>query len=101
TIAPGGWLDVEDNDLVVLGGQSSSEGVANDIRQMVFDGRLRTLAPESVPGHTAALAPLDNRLLHLTSWSNVPISDGADFGQVIVKYTYSGDTNLDNQVDQQ
>jgi len=29
----------------------------------------------------------------------VPISDGVDFGQVIVKHTYMGDANLDGKVD--
>jgi len=41
---------------------------------------------------------VDNATIHQTMWGGVPISDGVDFGQVIIKRTYAGDTNMDGQV---
>ncbi|MGA2498781.1 MAG: dockerin type I domain-containing protein, partial [Tepidisphaeraceae bacterium] len=97
-IAPGGSVDVADNDLVITNAPATEE--MSNVRQMLLDGRLFTRAFQTPDGHYATLAPVDNRMLHLTSWSNVPINDGTDFSQVIVKYTCMGDANLDGKVDQ-
>ncbi|MGA2499262.1 MAG: dockerin type I domain-containing protein, partial [Tepidisphaeraceae bacterium] len=96
-IAPGGSVDVADNDMVITNAPATE---INDVQEMVIDGRLFTSEFQTPDGHYATLAPVDNRMLHLTSWSNVPINNGTDFGQVIVKYTCMGDANLDGKVDQ-
>jgi hypothetical protein len=94
-ISPGGLLDLADNDLVLIGTGSTS---FDTVRGYLRDGRMITSVPKPLP-FCATLAEVDNRELHLTKWSNVPISDGVDFSQVIVKYAYLGDANLDGKVD--
>jgi T5SS/PEP-CTERM-associated repeat protein len=91
-IDPGGCLDLKNNDMVLLGGNYVT------VRQWILDGRLTTTGTSLSPLYPAALAPVDNNLLHATDWNGLPISDGSGFDQVMVKYTYLGDTNLDGQV---
>jgi hypothetical protein len=96
SIAPGGLVELTGGDLVLadpLGGGYET------VRQWILwpSGGLKP-GPSLI--HPLALAPVDNRLLHIVQWEGLDISDGTDFGQVIVKYTYLGDCNLDGQVNE-
>ncbi len=88
----GGCLDLKDNDVVLLNGNYAA------VRQWIRTNALATTAATPSPLYPAALAPVDNNLLHAIDWNGLSISDGSMFDQVMVKYTYLGDVNLDGQV---
>jgi fibronectin-binding autotransporter adhesin len=101
SIAPGGTLDLGDNDLVLSYTGPSPEA---QIQQYVKDG-LSTgtglIASQATrPGISRsgrALAVFDNHDAHLTTLGSVTLDPS--FNQVLVKYTYLGDANADGRVD--
>lgn len=94
--APGN-VNVNDNDMICFYGQPASP--LADITAMLSDGRIRTDLG-SVSEQPTTLAAFDNNRLHVLTWNGQPVSDGTDFNQVLVAFTYSGDANLDGQVDE-
>ncbi|MGA2498589.1 MAG: hypothetical protein ABSH20_12660, partial [Tepidisphaeraceae bacterium] len=99
-IGNGASLDMADNDMVLA--YSASSTVAN-VRQLLFNGIIGTTpsifsSVSVVSGHPTGMAMVDNQTLHLSQWSNVPIATGNNFQQVILKFTYRGDNNLDGKV---
>ncbi|MGA2496458.1 MAG: dockerin type I domain-containing protein [Tepidisphaeraceae bacterium] len=102
SIASTGAVDLQDNDLVwAYGTQASPYG---QVRQWINSGQtgnggLVTGAASPSPAYKVALAPVDNNMLHILTWNGQTISDGTDFDQIIVKFTYLGDVNLDGEVD--
>jgi hypothetical protein len=89
-----GKLDLTDNDLIIDYPGDSSDGPLAELRDDLHDGALFT----SVGGATHRLGYADNGVLELPSFSGQTIPPG-DYTQLLVKYTYSGDANLDGKVD--
>lgn len=96
SLAPTGQLDMADSDMVL----KASVGSFDAIRQYIRAGQIITSEDQPVFGHFAAMAPVDNQLLHLTAWAGEQISSGVDFGQIIIKHAWLGDADLDGQVTQ-
>ncbi len=105
TIAPDSALDLNDNDLVL---NYTGDSPLASIRQQIVDGlgdfpntakivssHARSLVP---PGEfpLTVHAPFDNALEGATDWLGVPLTGT---NQIIAKYTYFGDLNLDGVVD--
>jgi hypothetical protein len=102
---PFGTLDLYNNDLVV----SYPAGTTSPEAQMQAYAKagLDPTAPAGlVSSHSKvtgfsknfrALAVFDNHDAHFTLFDGVSLS--SDFNQVIVKYTYAGDANVDGRVD--
>ncbi len=73
------------------------------LRQYLFNG-LHASGPSIVTsgvtpdGHPAALAPFDNEQLRLLVWHRQTLSDGVDFRQAVIKFTYLGDVDLNGRV---
>jgi hypothetical protein len=88
SVSGGGKLDLADNDLVLGEGGSIS---AQSVRQMLVDALLTSSAATGARG----LGYADNAVLNLTMFSGQTV----DAGNVLVKYTYLGDADLNGQVD--
>ncbi|MFI5381273.1 MAG: lamin tail domain-containing protein [Tepidisphaerales bacterium] len=102
SLAGSAALDVQNNDIVV---DYSGASPLEQIRQWIFNGiqgsasaRLLTSRTEPVPGRYTTLAAVDNQMIRQTTWDGRPLTTAPNFSQVIVKYTYRGDTNLDGVV---
>jgi chitinase len=99
-----GKLDLADNDMVVRytagQGASATAGVESMVLQGFHGGDW--LGATGITSSSAAidartmLAVVDNATLGRTSFSGVT---GLTGREVLIKYTYSGDANLDGQVD--
>ena len=91
-------LDLTDNDLVVKYAGASPYA---QIRQWINDGAggVHGITSTATPlAFATTFAPVDNNEIHTLTWNGLAISDGTDFNQVILMYTYVGDVNLDGQV---
>ncbi len=95
-------LDVRDNDIIV---DYAGASLLNQIRQWINNGiqgssapRLLSSLTEPTPGRYTTLAPVDNQMIHQTTWDGRSITTAPNFSQVIVKYTYRGDTDLNGVV---
>ncbi|MFI5380473.1 MAG: dockerin type I domain-containing protein [Tepidisphaerales bacterium] len=102
TGATPGAVDLQNNDLVWAYGPQASPYA--QVKQWILSGSaghggLVTGALSPSPGFAVALAPVDNTQLHLLTWNGQTVSDGTDFKEILVKYTYLGDVNLDGKVD--
>ncbi len=91
-------LTIQNGSVLDLGGGSlalSYSGLSpvDVIRQHIEAGRLLTSGAAN-----STLAQVDNASVRLTSWCGLPINNGTDFRQILVKRTLIGDTNLDGQV---
>ncbi len=92
-------LDLADADMIL---EYSGPSPIQTVCQWLCKGRigatpsLLTSHAWAWPAGTAALGVVDNALLHLGSFAGHTLSPG--FGQVLVKYTCLGDTNLDGVV---
>ena len=100
TIAADSSLDLADNGLVLAYGASSplaqlTQDIVNG-RDGLSGAKLLTTATAARP---SALGLVDNQMLHLSTWAGRQIDDGTHH-QIIVKFTYVGDVNLDGQVTQ-
>jgi carbonic anhydrase/acetyltransferase-like protein (isoleucine patch superfamily) len=100
SIAGSGRLDLADNDMIIDYGTGGSPAAA--VRTWLAYGRLG-LTPSLVtttaspsPPHATALGYVDNTLVQIPSFAGQALA--APFGQVLIKHTYAGDTNLDGQV---
>lgn len=98
SVASGGTLDLKDNDLVVL------EDTYDDIESLVIDGfhsgdwlgdGITSSVAADDPDSATALGIASNDDLNLASFGGQTLSDD----EVIVRYTYYGDANLDGTVD--
>jgi hypothetical protein len=89
-----GKFDLTDNNLIVDYPGDTPDGPVNELRQDLRDGALFT----SVGGPTHALGYADNSVLELPSiWGRTfPMGD---FTQLLVKYTFVGDADLNGDVD--
>jgi autotransporter-associated beta strand protein len=103
-IAAGGALDLNNNDLIMYYAPGTGATALSAIQQYVYDGFLNTPSVPQIKFDTTfgtyqtyAVA-FDNGALLTpwTSWDSQPLS-GKD--QIIVKYTYRGDLDLDGDVD--
>jgi hypothetical protein len=88
TVATGASLDLTDND-AVLGAAGSI--TAENVRQLLVDGRLLSTAATSTRG----LGYGANSILGKTTFSGQTVNSG----HTLVKYTYLGDADLNGQVD--
>ncbi len=91
-------LDLSDNDLIIdYSGVSPMPTVLDQIRSAYSGGSWsgRGISSSLANATTHALAYADNALYGLTSFSGQAVDDTS----VLIKYTYSGDSNLDGQVD--
>lgn len=96
TIDASGRVDVADNDLILAYDGASPTG---DVRQHILAGRLFTSVAEPSPGRSAALGFVDNQMIRQAMWETQPLGSGVgDYRQVIVKFTYAGDVDLDGKV---
>ena len=93
----GGTLDVGNSFLILHYAAASPLAT---VQKWLAGGSIFT-SIATAPGTTAALALVDNRSLHLLDWHGEPLSDGSNFNQLLLAYTYLGDTNLDGVVDDQ
>jgi hypothetical protein len=99
-----GMLDLVDNDLILTYSQTSP---LQQIQQYAADGLQGVHGlVASAAGDTSfsktrrALAVFDNIYAKFSTFDGVSLGTGSgDFRQVIVKYTYLGDSNLDGRVD--
>ncbi len=96
SISSGGTLDIGDNAMIL---HYAAGSPAAAVQQWVNNRSIFTSAP-TASGAPAALALVDNHLLHLLSWQGETVSNGADFNELLLFYTYTGDVNLDGKVDQ-
>ncbi len=97
-----GKLDLGDRDLVL---NYTGASPYADVMQLVLQGRTGTQGITSSlayqgGAYPTALAVVDNSMLHVIAWAGQTISDGVNFKQILLKYTYVGDVNLDGVVDQ-
>lgn len=94
TIAAGGVVDMLSNDLVL---DYSGPSPLGSLQQYARDGRLVTSVGDdsSFSPFQRTLAIWDNAQTKFQSFNGVVLPD---FNQVLVKYTYFGDANLDGQV---
>ena len=97
SIESAGKMDLGANDLAILDGASLTYEA---LRDWVNSDQLFT---SSISGtHPTTLAIIDNLHVHKTSWNGLSLgTEGADFDQFILKYTYVGDVNCDGVVDDQ
>jgi hypothetical protein len=94
-------LDLKDNDLVA---QYSGPSPYTQYRQWILagdssagaEGIVSTALPLAA---ATTFAPIDNNEIHTQTWDGHTISSGANYNQIILMYTYVGDTNLDGKVD--
>ncbi|MGA2498308.1 MAG: right-handed parallel beta-helix repeat-containing protein [Tepidisphaeraceae bacterium] len=99
-MAPNATLDMGSSSLVVAYTGASPYAALNSLvnNGMILGvGIITSFGTAAFP---VAVGLVDNNLIHQTTWNGTTISDGVDFGQIILKGTYAGDTNLDGQVDQ-
>ncbi len=87
SISTGASLDLANNSLIV--NYDSVGTLVDDTRQMLAAGKLIS---SSIGG---TLGYADNSVLHLTSFAGQTVDDT----NLLVKFTYGGDANLDGQVD--
>ncbi len=96
-IAPGGKLDLADNDLIL---NYTGDSPLAAVYQALVDGALNTPGASQIVSSTAGSdrfhAPFDNAGVGLTEWLGQPLSG---VQQIIAKYAYFGDLNLDGMVD--
>ncbi|MFI5381580.1 MAG: hypothetical protein ACHRHE_19970, partial [Tepidisphaerales bacterium] len=103
SIDTSGQLDLCDNDLIL---DYTGPTPLTTIRGWLHNGAVGTgpsiitSTASPTPGHPTALGLVDNALLHLTAWDGQTLTTTNNFGQLIVKHTYAGDTNLDGKVTQ-
>jgi hypothetical protein len=86
-------LNLTDNN-AIIDYTDSPASLANDIRLDLRDGALFT----SLNGGGHRLGYADNAVLHRSSFAGQIFPPG-DFTQLLVMYTFGGDTNLDGTVD--
>ncbi len=87
SVGSGASLDLTNNSMVI--DYSSVGTLVDDTRQMLQSGKLTTSSSGGKLGYA------DNAVLHLTSFAGQTVDDG----NLLVKFTYGGDANLDGQVD--
>lgn len=106
SIGAGGSLDLNDNDLIVRYSDASPLAA---IRQQILDGLLNTPnAPRIDSSYGAAMdgdgpltmlhVPFDNAMVGATEWLGQSLDGGK---QIVVKFTFLGDANLDGEVNEQ
>jgi hypothetical protein len=103
SIAPGAELDLYDNSMIVnYTGPSPEAAIQQYAKDAVANHNASGLFASagndpsfSKSGRT--LAVFDNHDAHLASLSGQPLSP--DYNQVLIKYTYYGDANVDGKVD--
>lgn len=90
----GGQLDLGDNDMVVF---YSGKTPLATIRQYASSGTLLASAgsDSSVSPFPRTLAVWDNNTTQLSVFDGVSLPD---FNEILIKYTYFGDANLDGMV---
>ena len=88
-IADGASLDLSNNSLIV--DYTTAGTLVSDIRGLLAEGKLTTSALDPAK----KLAYADNAVTGLATFSGQVI----DSTSILVKYTWSGDANLDGQVD--
>ncbi len=87
SIATGASLDLTNNSAIV--DYAAVGTLVDDTRQMLAAGKLTTSSLGGKLGYA------DNAVLHLTSFAGQTVDDT----NLLVKFTYGGDANLDGQVD--
>jgi autotransporter-associated beta strand protein len=90
TIATGATLDLRNNAMVL--DYSSVGALVDDIRQDLQSGRIMS---RFIPA-AWAIGYGDNQVLRKDSFAGMDVSG---HNNVLLKYTYAGDANLDGQVD--
>ncbi|MFI5377923.1 MAG: S8 family serine peptidase [Tepidisphaerales bacterium] len=96
-----GILDMGNHDLVL---DYAGASPIDRLRQYLYNGsagaRPAIVTSAATPdGHPAALGAVDNQQIHQLAWDGETLSDGTNFSQVLIKFTYLGDVNLDGRVD--
>lgn len=86
-------LDAADNDLIL--DYTGAPPIAM-MNQWILDGRLYAVTGQ--PDFPTTLAPVDNMRIRTLTWNGLAISDGVDFSQLILMFTYDADVNLDGMV---
>jgi hypothetical protein len=103
-IAAGGALDLNNNDLIAYYAPGTGAASLSTMQQYIYDGYLNTPSVPQIKFDTSLTTfqtyavAFDNAALPVpkTSWDGQPLS-GTD--QIIVKYTYRGDLDLNGVVD--
>jgi autotransporter-associated beta strand protein len=98
-IAGTGYLDLANNAMVFRGMTSAQvqSAIATGFNQGNWNGHgINSAAAAADPNGDTALGVAGNAVLNKTSFAGVT---GLGATDVLVKYTYSGDANLDGQVD--
>lgn len=90
SIAPGATLQLTNNALIL--DSTSSSTIAEQVRQHILAGRLTFETSDPL----LRLGFGDNQLLLIDSFAGRNVSS---HNNVLLKYTYAGDANLDGQVD--
>jgi subtilisin family serine protease len=96
-----GRLDMGNHDLIL---DYTGASPIDSIRQYLYNGRLGSgpaiVTTATTPdGHPAALGAVDNQQIQQLAWDGETLTSGTNFSQVIIKFTYLGDVNLDGKVD--
>lgn len=89
SIAPGAMLQLTNNALIL--DSATSSALAEDVRQHILAGRIAfDIGPQVRLGFG------DNQVLQIDSFAGRDVSS---HDNVLLKWTYAGDANLDGQVD--
>jgi hypothetical protein len=100
-----GVLDLKNSDLILYAPGTAGTTYTN-IEQLVLNGInsggtngiISTDTRTFGPGFLAGFAVFDNNNAGLSSWNNITVNAGVNFDQVIAKYTYYGDLDLNGVV---
>jgi ELWxxDGT repeat protein len=103
SVAGAGSLNLNDNALVLRGGGTTGAALVENLLRQGFNGGnwngvggITSGAAATDPTSSTALGHASNAVLNKTSFAGVT---GLTATDVLVKYTYAGDANLDGQVD--
>jgi hypothetical protein len=103
-IAAGGALDLNNNDLIVYYPAGGGAATLANLQQYVYDGFLNTAAAPQIQADAAMgsyqtyAVAFDNAALS-TPWASWDGQTLSGSNQVIVKYTFRGDLDLNGLVD--
>ncbi len=100
-ISGNGLLDMGNHDLILdYAGPSPIDRLRQYLSNGIAGSGASIITTAVTPdGHPAALGPVDNQQIQQLAWNGEALSTGSIFSQVIIKFTYLGDVNLDGRVD--
>ncbi len=94
-LGAGASLDMADNNAIL---HYTGDSPADAIQAWLHAGAIFS-SVKPTPDAIMAVGTADNAMLHLQNWNGESLTAGLDFKEILLVYTYLGDTNLDGKVD--